>query len=303
MFESNALGVDLSHWNSDIDFPALAKVVDFVILKAGGTDGGEIYTDSTFPARVQAAYDAGLAVGAYWFVGPSYWLQRQQTLAGVENLTDEQHPILQKMLATLKNKAVGWLAFDVEEASVRMAPGYAGTVTDTWLAFYIRDLVERLQRQMRKGNLRQMQLGVYSRDSWFKTYPALVTYMGAQPSLFVWTANWVANGRTSTLAKTTRPNHQPIPFGWSASRAKPWMFFQFAGDSGDAYFHSSVNKGTKELDVNIYNGTPAELRAWAGIQTPQPPAPPPVEPPPPVTSTLEARVAALEAWARNIGFK
>lgn len=64
------LGVDLSHWNSSVDFKALkAGGYEFVILKATEQTG---YTDPTFSSRWRQALDAGMIVGTYHFFRSNY---------------------------------------------------------------------------------------------------------------------------------------------------------------------------------------------------------------------------------------
>lgn len=297
----NALGLDLSRYDENVDFKQLAEVIDFVTLKCGGSETGTLYSDPRFSERVQQAYDNGIAVGAYWFVGPGYWLTRQQTMKGIENLSDDQHPVLQYMINLLKNKAIYWLAFDVEDASLRTS---AGQVTDTWLAFYIRDLVERIQRQQRIGNLRPFKMGVYSRKSFVAAQPALEIYIGAQPDLFIWTANWSTVGG-GILTRNTQPpsGFKPILFGWNAQRKPEWTFWQFAGDSGARYTHPAVKTAggaPRPLDVNVFNGDAAVLKTWAGIQQPAPQPEPQPEPQPgpvdfsEINAKLDRIIAELE---------
>ena len=65
-------GVDLSHWNGVIDFNALKKHgVSFAILKAGG-DEGNFYRDSKYNHNYSLAKQAGVYVGAYYFVGRKF---------------------------------------------------------------------------------------------------------------------------------------------------------------------------------------------------------------------------------------
>ena len=62
-------GIDVSRWQGSIDFNQVkASGIDFVIVKAGGSDSG-FYTDKNFHYNVRSAQAAGLAVGAYYFVG------------------------------------------------------------------------------------------------------------------------------------------------------------------------------------------------------------------------------------------
>lgn len=61
-------GIDISHWQNDVDFSKVAKCYDFVIIKAGGSDKG-FYKDKRFEEYYHKAKENGLNVGAYYFVG------------------------------------------------------------------------------------------------------------------------------------------------------------------------------------------------------------------------------------------
>ena len=62
-------GIDVSSWQGNIDFNRVkASGIQFVILKAGGSDSG-FYTDKRFYDNYVKATQAGLNVGAYYFVG------------------------------------------------------------------------------------------------------------------------------------------------------------------------------------------------------------------------------------------
>lgn len=66
-------GIDLSRWNDVKDFNAVkAAGIDFVILKAGGSDMG-FYQDSKFSRYYDEATEAGLDIGAYYFAGPLFY--------------------------------------------------------------------------------------------------------------------------------------------------------------------------------------------------------------------------------------
>lgn len=64
-------GIDVSHHQGDIDWGTVSKSIDFAIIKAGGSDGG-FYTDSKFEQNYKEAKDAGVNVGAYYYVGPNF---------------------------------------------------------------------------------------------------------------------------------------------------------------------------------------------------------------------------------------
>ena len=66
-------GIDISHWNGDIDFNKVkASGIEFVIIKAGGSDRG-FYTDPKFRENYEKAKAAELFVGAYYFVGKKFY--------------------------------------------------------------------------------------------------------------------------------------------------------------------------------------------------------------------------------------
>lgn len=66
-------GIDVSKWQGNIDFNKVkASGIDFVIIKAGGSDKG-FYKDPKFEENYKKAKEAGLKVGAYYFVGRKFY--------------------------------------------------------------------------------------------------------------------------------------------------------------------------------------------------------------------------------------
>lgn len=65
-------GIDLSHWNDIVDYKAVAEQVDFIILKAGGSDCG-FYEDSKFHKRHLLFEALGVDLGCYYFVGQHFY--------------------------------------------------------------------------------------------------------------------------------------------------------------------------------------------------------------------------------------
>lgn len=62
-------GIDVSHWQGVVDFDKVRRDgVDFAVIKAGGSDAG-FYKDKKFERNYKNATEAGLYVGAYYFVG------------------------------------------------------------------------------------------------------------------------------------------------------------------------------------------------------------------------------------------
>jgi len=63
-------GVDLSHWNGDVDFVALKESgIDFVILKA---TEGDAWVDERFAGFWRKAHEAGLLIMTYHFFRSQY---------------------------------------------------------------------------------------------------------------------------------------------------------------------------------------------------------------------------------------
>lgn len=296
-YETNAFGLDLSHYDFKVDASQLAGVVDFLTIKAGGTDWPyKAYLDERFAERVQMAKDIGALCGAYWFVNPRYWLEwaggTGMSMKTIDGMNDDEHPLLKIIRDQLKYKEIYWLAFDVEKNSL---PTNHGTVTDVWIKYYISDLVERITRQQGKGNMRPFKMGVYSSRSFIdgtqysppKPQTSLETYLGVQPNMFIWTANWIEAPDELTTPADVKANHHAThiakSFGYCEARPKTWQFWQWSGDNGRVFSTNAIqnDKGqARGMDCNYFNGTVEQLRAWAGVTVTPPPVEPPVEPPP-----------------------
>ena len=113
-------GIDISHWNGSIDFEKVkASGIEFVIIKAGGSDKG-FYTDSKFKENYDKALAAGLSIGAYYFAGRYF--------RGVEaGVTDAQ-----KFIDILKGLKFDYPVFlDIEAQDSR----YKEEITDAAVAF------------------------------------------------------------------------------------------------------------------------------------------------------------------------
>ena len=62
---SYILGLDISKWNSNIDWKAVKKAnIDFVIIRAGYGTG---YIDPYFKTNIENAIKNNLMIGIYWF--------------------------------------------------------------------------------------------------------------------------------------------------------------------------------------------------------------------------------------------
>lgn len=113
-------GVDLSHWNGNVDFNVLKRNgVSFAILKAGG-DEGNFYKDSCYNKNYNSAKQHGIYVGAYYFVGRNF------TTSAV-GLKDAKH-----FVSLLRGKTFEMpVIVDIEVTPVTMRNGS----TDAAIAF------------------------------------------------------------------------------------------------------------------------------------------------------------------------
>ena len=68
--ESTEIGIDVSHWQGDIDFDALKEAgVEFIIIRVGTADGidGDYVLDRKFIQNIEGANKVGIPVGIYFY--------------------------------------------------------------------------------------------------------------------------------------------------------------------------------------------------------------------------------------------
>ncbi|WP_322792118.1 hypothetical protein [Bellilinea sp.] len=310
---TNLVGLQLNESHSSVDFQSIADAgADFVTIYIGGQqqDGKpEFISPTVFADMVQRAYDAGLIIGVRFDLWVGYWLQTNRTMADVEKMTDSQHPIISQLISLLRYKAISFLSIGVYEMSLSTS---AGEVTDSWLAFALRDVVDRLERLQRIGTLLPFKIGVYSRENFTAKYPSLDTFVASRPDLYIHAPKWIKlSAPTSPLTTDPPlPSNQPVfptlrdlitryvimatppkPFGWSDKRAKEWSFW----DLGTQEF--LLNGEKVVAGYEMYNGTRENFNAEINPRikpTPIPPAEP--EPTPePEPDTLKQILGELQA--------
>jgi hypothetical protein len=319
-----AFGTDVYRGAQSIKIPSGG--LDFGICKMGGSNGG-LYIDDKFAAHVQSFYDCGAAVMAYWYCDPSWYLNREFTLANVKAQSNADHKILQTILQASHNGSVGWKAiralfFDVETEG-------AG---DVWNQTYVEDLRERLVGLMSVGQYPKIPLGIYSRAGYVNAQPALRTWIEQHPEIIIWTANYttaypgklmpISDYRTNGLPMATQ---NPIWFGDNPAKPKQYKrFWQYHGTFPGAQYSTCPEimgaSAPAGLDLDIFEGTRAEL--FEMLKTPDPLVTPPEPPAPPVDDhaailerinkieavvvaqtniiqTQEIRITALENWRKS----
>lgn len=294
IWDGKAWGIDVSRYQATVNIQP--GVIDFGIAKLGGSESG-VFVDAKFSDHVQAIYDAGAVPLAYWFVDASYYTSRGYTLGGVTGQVNDKHPILQKIIEGLRAgngwKAVKALFFDLETNG----PG------DVWNATYLEDLRNRIADLRKTGGFPNIPLGVYSRASFIDTQASVKTWLEQRPEIIIWTANYTSampplHAPLAQVRKERLPVQKPLWFGDNSAKPKQYRrFWQYHGSSASTAVIScpevlSGNSGPSALDLNVWEGSPAELRAEFGMTQTTPP--PPVVPPTTGDADLTALAARVE---------
>jgi len=296
-----AFGIDVSRYQDKL----LLKPydVDFVIAKVGGSEAG-VFNDGRFAYHVQSAYDAGAACMGYWYVDSSYY-NPEITIGGIAKQSNDKHPILQTIIRGLRSGNTAWkycqaLFFDLETKGNGSA----------WNREYIEDLRNRIADLKKTGDFPQIKTGIYSSRNVMATEPEMSVWCEQRPEQIIWTANYLTAfpGMHAPLA-TIRKERLPLTtqkawwFGDNPARPKEngrfWQYHGTFGAGQPVTCPEVLNDQGKPsgLDLNVYEGTRADLFKMLGIKDPlitPPPPPPPVDPPP--TTDLAARVERLEAF-------
>ena len=102
-------GVDVSDWNDEIDWNAMARAgVQFAFIRAGGRGwtGGQIYYDDYFVQNVRGAAAAGIDVGVYFY----------STAINVSEAKEEAAWVISEINKNNLGKYINYpIAFDMEE--------------------------------------------------------------------------------------------------------------------------------------------------------------------------------------------
>lgn len=144
---SGILGIDVSKWNSNINWNAVKKSgVNFVIIRCGyrGSSVGSLIEDPQFKANIQGAISAGIKVGIYFFT------QALDEREAVEEAS--------MVLELIKNYKISYPIFlDVESSGGRADAIDKATRTAVCKAF--------CQTIQNKG----YTAGIYANKSWLET--------------------------------------------------------------------------------------------------------------------------------------
>jgi lysozyme len=134
-------GIDVSHWQGAIDWAKVkAAGIQFAIIKAGGSDAG-LYTDPKWEENYREAKANGIAVGAYYFVGPACTTAeagRADAERFIKQLAGKQleYPVYMDVEATTANAKAGATEAAIAFCREMEAAGYyAGIYSSTYSGF------------------------------------------------------------------------------------------------------------------------------------------------------------------------
>jgi lysozyme len=134
-------GIDISHWQGAIDWAKVkAAGIQFAIIKSGGSDAG-FYTDPRWEENYKGAKANGIAVGAYYFVGPGCisvadgQADAERFLAQLKGKQFE-YPVYIDVEATPASKKAGATEAVIAFCRAMEAAGYyAGIYSSTYSGF------------------------------------------------------------------------------------------------------------------------------------------------------------------------
>jgi lysozyme len=232
------LGIDASHWQPQMDWERLRQAgVNFVILKAGQGSAGR---DPLLRAHYNGARAAGMTLGVYHWNDPLCADQAQ----------------MQNLLRAIEGLQFDFTAVDVEQNWASWSGWGKQAITRLIDPQRIADSALAMAEAMR-ADLRLPTL-IYTRASFVHTYARpMLRWLADWP---LWLAHYPYPGGSLRVDwETFTGQHLPHSGGPALPEHCPqWTFWQF---SGDRFILPGCSTA---LDLNLFNGSPAELAAWCG---------------------------------------
>jgi lysozyme len=238
MFDRYCLGVDVSSWQTTVDWKKLYKAgVRFAIIKAAQ---GKYKQDPICPSHLKEAKAAGMICGVYHWMDPA-------------DKPEDQINNLSHRLAGLEYE---FLALDVEQYWSNWYEWQTGRISQRHPERLISEralaCAQLMRDQFRKAVL------IYTRASFVKEYaPQMSEWLGEWP---LWLAHYpYRSGRIHLTWEQLKSGYAPrIPSPTIPDGCKDWKFWQFSGDK-------FVLPGEQSpLDLNFYHGSLQDLQAWLG---------------------------------------
>lgn len=238
MFDQYSLGVDVSLWQSSVDWQRLAEAgVQFAIVKAAQSGYGR---DQYRISHLKQAAAAGLVCGVYHWFDPGSDPQAQ-----LVNITH-----------AISGLDFQFLALDVEQYWRDWDPSLRSDNSNHYPGRVISDGSRSLAEKMRRDW--QMPVLIYTRTSFVNEYaPEMNEWLPDWP---LWLAHYPYNrSRVSLSWQTLKQQYVPSIGGPTLpATCKTWSFWQFSGDK------FLLPGSQTALDLNFFNGSRGQLLDWLG---------------------------------------
>jgi lysozyme len=238
MFNQYCLGVDVSHWQAQVEWPQLyAAGVRFAIVKASQ---GNYRRDPLLHTHVRGAAAAGMLCGVYHWFDPS-----NSPASQITNL--QVH---------LKGVDFDFCALDVEQYWQDWEEWKRQAVTRRFSGEVISQGSLEMAHKLRAWSAKPVL--IYTRASFVTEYaPQMAAWLPDWP---LWLAHYpYPGGRESLGWQVLKQNWAPaIPAPLLPARCTDWDFWQFSGDK-------FVLPGCQSpLDLNFFHGDLPALQGWLG---------------------------------------
>jgi len=238
MFDRYCLGVDVSSWQTTLDWQILHNAgVRFAIIKAAQ---GKYLQDPLCPSHLKNAQAAGMLCGIYHWMDPA----------------DKPEDQINNLSARLAGLDFEFLALDVEQYWSDWAEWKKSMPTKRHPARLISERAQACAVLIRERF--QKPVLIYTRASFVKEYaPQMAEWLGDWP---LWLAHYpYRSGKIHLTWEQLRQEYAPrIPGPAIPQGCEDWKFWQFSGDK----FVLPGEQGP--LDLNFYHGSLQDLQEWLG---------------------------------------
>ena len=232
----NALGVDVSRWQTGIDWQVFkAAGIDFALIKASQ---GARLQDARRREHNQGARAAGMLTGFFHWVDPTHDGQAQ----------------IDNFLKAAAGYAYDFAAVDVEQHWLSWSEWSKGAVKRFAAPERISSVALQTAQGLRKGTGKPVL--IYTRTTFVENYARPMSAW--LPEWPLWLAHYpYARGKQSVDWETFKSRWLPkIPGPNLPQGCREWKIWQFSGDQ-------FILPGCQSpIDLNLFNGGLADLRAW-----------------------------------------
>lgn len=229
---TNALGIDVSRYDATVDWQKVkAAGISFAVIKASQSN----WADSMFATHWAGAKSAGLIRGAYHFFSPDMD-PLEQAAAYLKALGSDPGDLPPVLDVDAKTTNPAKLAEDVEK----------------WLA--------EVETQTGRRPI------IYT-PAWYWNSTMLIggKYPAWAADYALWVPAYPVRDGTPTLAELAQGKYKPLlPKSWTS-----WLFWQYS-ERGRVDGVAKADGKPANVDLNLFNGTLADLSRLVGREIPPP---------------------------------